>query len=314
MPGTGTRVPLSPFLPWGLRGMPVNYETGLPGRRWGLLRGKGDQVQVANKRRAFLVDGRFQSSIIAPIGTVGVVLAFARLPFPGGHMPNEVISYIEMCRREGVSLQRGMNFHLSGGHSVILMSVRSNAPYQDSIEDNGATLIYEGHDQPRSANNPNPKSVDQLASTPNGTLTQNGRFHQAAQRYKTGESEPELVRVYEKIRQGIWTYNGLFRLDDSWQEHDGKRQVFKFKLAAIEDELPPNTNPLQESQRRRIIPTSVKLQVWKRDGGKCAICGAVDELHFDHIIPFSKGGTSLKADNIQLLCARHNLEKHDKIQ
>jgi 5-methylcytosine-specific restriction endonuclease McrA len=44
------------------------------------------------------------------------------------------------------------------------------------------------------------------------------------------------------------------------------------------------------------------------------MCGASDELHFDHIIPFSKGGTSLKADNVQLLCARYNLEKRDKIE
>ncbi|MCK5258904.1 MAG: HNH endonuclease, partial [Thermoplasmatales archaeon] len=36
--------------------------------------------------------------------------------------------------------------------------------------------------------------------------------------------------------------------------------------------------------------------------------------HFDHIIPYSKGGSSLVADNIQLLCTKHNLEKRDKIQ
>jgi 5-methylcytosine-specific restriction endonuclease McrA len=67
-------------------------------------------------------------------------------------------------------------------------------------------------------------------------------------------------------------------------------------------------------ERSRIIPTSVKLEVWMRDGGRCVTCGATDELHFDHIVPFSKGGTSLKAENIQLLCARHNLEKSAKIQ
>ncbi|MBU1705892.1 hypothetical protein KKG19_04190 [Patescibacteria group bacterium] len=32
------------------------------------------------------------------------------------------------------------------------------------------------------------------------------------------------------------------------------------------------------------------------------------------MVPFSKGGTSLKAENIQLLCARHNLAKRDKIE
>jgi 5-methylcytosine-specific restriction endonuclease McrA len=54
--------------------------------------------------------------------------------------------------------------------------------------------------------------------------------------------------------------------------------------------------------------------VWRRDGGKCVICGASDELHFDHIVPYSKGGTSLVAENIQLLCARHNLQKRDRIE
>lgn len=35
-------------------------------------------------------------------------------------MPNEIISYLEMCGREGASLQRGMNFGLAKNHSVIL--------------------------------------------------------------------------------------------------------------------------------------------------------------------------------------------------
>jgi hypothetical protein len=54
---------------------------------------------------------------------------------------NEVVSYLEMCRREGTSLQRGMNFGLGGNHSVVLRSVRLNAPYKDRLEDNGTTLI-----------------------------------------------------------------------------------------------------------------------------------------------------------------------------
>jgi hypothetical protein len=44
-------------------------------------------------------------------------------------MPNATIHYIEMCRREDASLQRGMNFALNYNHSVILMSVRPNAPH-----------------------------------------------------------------------------------------------------------------------------------------------------------------------------------------
>jgi hypothetical protein len=37
-------------------------------------------------------------------------------------VPGDVISYLEMCREEGVNLQRGMNFGSSGRPSIILMS------------------------------------------------------------------------------------------------------------------------------------------------------------------------------------------------
>ena len=229
-------------------------------------------------------------------------------------MANEIIPYIEMCRREGVSLQRGMNYELGRNHSVILMSVRPGAPYADRFEDDGSILIYEGHDIPKSLQHADPKTVDQPEYTPTGNLTENGKFHEAAQDYKDGQRQPERVRVYEKIKQGIWSYNGVFHLVDSWQEQSSGRNVFKFKLKAVEGEEDFSIPVPTHSKTRRVIPTAVKLEVWKRDGGKCSKCGAKIDLHFDHIIPWSKGGSSITADNIQLLCGKHNLEKHDRIE
>ncbi len=228
-------------------------------------------------------------------------------------MGDNIISYVEMCRREGMSLQRGMNFGLRRDHSVILMSIRRNAPYRDCLEDGGTTLIYEGHDQPKTASCPNPKIADQPEQQLSGRLTENGKFHQAAQDAKAGQRAPERVRVYEKLHEGIWSYNGMFHLVDSWREADQYRLVFKFRLIAVEgdDDLGKASNT--HAERRRVIPTSVKLAVWKRDGGRCVMCGATSELHFDHDLPWSKGGTSITEQNVQLLCARHNLEKHDKI-
>jgi len=228
-----------------------------------------------------------------------------------------IIAYIEMCQKEGTSLQKGMNFRLRGRHSVILMSVRPNAPYRDEVREDGAVLIYEGHDEPKKNGGVDPKTLDQLERRENGSLTENGKFHKSAQAYKAGEKGPDIVRVYEKIKAGIWSDNGYFHLVDSWIEHDGKRNVFKFKLVAIEDiedESLAEDQPTRLVARSRIIPTSVKLDVWARDSGRCVSCGATDELHFDHIVPYSKGGTSLKVENIQLLCARHNIEKSAKIQ
>jgi len=229
-------------------------------------------------------------------------------------MANEIIPYIEMCQREGVSLQRGMNFELGGNHSVILMSIRPGAPYADRFENDGSTIIYEGHDIPRSPQHRQPKFLDQPEYSPSGNLSENGRFHRAAQEFKAGRRSPERVRVYEKIKQGIWSYNGVFHLVDSWQEQSSGRSVFKFKLKAVEGEEDFTIPVPKHSKIRRVIPTIVKLEVWKRDGGKCAKCGATEDLHFDHIIPWSKGGSSSTADNIQLLCEKHNLEKHDKIE
>jgi hypothetical protein len=206
-----------------------------------------------------------------------------------------------------------MNYGLGGNYSVILMSIRPNAPYQDRLEDGGTTLIYEGHDQPKTKDRPNPKVLDQLLQYPSGALTENGRFYQAAKDSAAGLRLPERVRVYEKIHTGIWNYNGIFHLIESWPERDDSRSVFKFRLVAVDGdedlETPPKSNPI----RRRIIPTAIKLEVWKRDTGRCIICGATDELHFDHDLPWSKGGTSITPDNVQLLCARHNLQKHDRI-
>lgn len=229
--------------------------------------------------------------------------------------PGDIISHAQMCLEEGVSLQKGMNFKIKGRTTVILMSLRKGAPYSDRVEDSGETLIYEGHDVPRNLAR-YPKSVDQPDTTPKGSLTENGKFFQAAMVYKDGKGEVELVKVYEKIKDGIWVYNGVFELIDAWIEKTEDRNVFKFKLHITDKTINQRKKrkvELKDLDHNRIIPTSIKLEVWKRDKGQCIQCKSKDNLHFDHILPYSKGGTSLKAENIQLLCARHNLEKKDKI-
>jgi hypothetical protein len=230
--------------------------------------------------------------------------------------PGDVVSYLEMCMQEGTSLQRGMNFHLRGNSSVILMSLRPNAPFADKVEGNGNTLVYEGHDVSKTQDTPIPKNVDQTMHNHGGTLTQNGLFYKAAKEYSKRKKRPEMVKVYEKLHTGIWVYNGTFRLIDSWQEQQDNRKVFKFKLEITEEDSPNKQNRQQKPvlEHDRMIPPEVKLEVWKRDKGKCAKCGSPDNLHFDHIIPFSKGGSSLTVENIQILCAKHNLSKHDKIE
>lgn len=77
---------------------------------------------------------------------------------------------------------------------------------------------------------------------------------------------------------------------------------------------------LNYEQRRQlydeIVPTGpsrgidpdVRREVWRRDSGRCVDCGSQAFLEFDHIIPFSKGGSST-ARNIRLLCQDCNRKK-----
>jgi 5-methylcytosine-specific restriction endonuclease McrA len=222
---------------------------------------------------------------------------------------NQIISYREMCNEESQEqLQRGMNFEIGEGYSILLMSVKPNAPYADRISEDGLTIFYEGHDVPGDKL----KRMDQPEANPNGLLTQNGLFKAAVNKAKTSGKWP-LVRIYEKLQMGIWTYRGLFELKDYIYLERGGRKVYEFVLTITDQnlELAEKYIPIKhiDLEQTRQIPGKIKLAVYKRDKGICIKCGAKDNLHFDHVLPYSKGGTSLKQENIQLLCARHNLEK-----
>jgi len=233
-------------------------------------------------------------------------------------MKDQVISYFEMCLNEGgQTLQRGMNFRLNPQYSVVLMSQRSNAPYKDEISSDGLQLTYEGHDEPKTKGIDSPKLLDQPEKTKTGKLTQNGKFAQAAKEFKRGIRDAEIVRVYEKMFDGVWTDKGFFKLIDYNYILDAakKRKVFRFILEEVEvDFADGHLHENKLKPRTRIIPSSIKKEVWARDKGRCVECGATDELHFDHDIPYSKGGSSITAENVKLLCARHNLQKSAKIQ
>jgi len=123
-------------------------------------------------------------------------------------MENEIIPYIEMCQREGVSLQRGMNFGLARNHSVILMSVRPGSPYADRFENDGSTIVTKGMiflvhlitKIRRQSINP--------SSQPTGTSQKWKVPSCSFKSIRLGRRPPERIRVYEKLKQGIWSYNG----------------------------------------------------------------------------------------------------------
>ncbi len=53
----------------------------------------------------------------------------------------------------------------------------------------------------------------------------------------------------------------------------------------------------------------VKMHVWRRDYGRCVLCGCQERVWFDYIVPPWEGGTSTE-QNIRLMCERCNRRKN----
>ena len=84
-------------------------------------------------------------------------------------------------------------------------------------------------------------------------------------------------------------------------EREAKNELIKDGL------LLPNIG-----SKREPIPQEIMDNVWNRDNGQCVECGSKENLEFDHIIPFSKGGANTYR-NLQLLCRSCNAKKSNKI-
>jgi len=228
----------------------------------------------------------------------------------------DILSYNEVVAREGFNIQKGMNFRPKAkNYSILLMSVRENAPYNDGFDETGEVLFYEGEDVTKRETK-EPKNFDQPFFTKTGKLANNGAFFRAVEDFKLGRRKnPERIQVYEKISNNIWSDAGWFYLTNAeYRKSDTEnRKVFKFILSPQPVTELKDRFEVEEFEFSRRIPTIVKREVWERDEGKCIRCGLDKNLHFDHVIPWSRGGSSTDPKNIQILCGKHNLKKSDKI-
>ena len=80
------------------------------------------------------------------------------------------------------------------------------------------------------------------------------------------------------------------------------------------NEISENDNTSSVKHKTKRDPSDrLKVQVLMRDGNRCRICGVecsggLHNIHFDHIIPWSKGGETT-LDNLQVLCSACNEAK-----
>jgi len=133
---------------------------------------------------------------------------------------------------------------------------------------------------------------------------------------KNAEQQP--VRLSNRGKNDDWIYkefhyitNGPY--DDEQfsllilEEFDKERRLFEdLKRRHL------STDDQDQKHDRPRVPENIRIEVWRRDGGKCARCGSRENLEYDHIVPISKGGSNT-ARNIELLCEKCNRSKSNNV-
>lgn len=135
------------------------------------------------------------------------------------------------------------------------------------------------------------------------------------QESKEDSSKTTMTADIDEVKEGYFIANvnvpkGVSVPESSIESI--KQQVKKAMEAEGEEVLDVTVKLSSSKKRSRAITQEVKDRVWNRDGGKCVQCGSNENLEFDHIIPFSKGGANTYR-NIQLLCELCNRSKSAKI-
>lgn len=77
----------------------------------------------------------------------------------------------------------------------------------------------------------------------------------------------------------------------------------------------PDGNPIWRfglPLSRPPIPSDVRNAVYARDGHRCVICSATEDLTLDHIYPWSLGGPDM-VDNLRVLCRSCNSRKGARV-
>jgi hypothetical protein len=125
--------------------------------------------------------------------------------------------------------------------------------------------------------------------------------------------EQEPVKLHEHGGRSWWWFKkevyveseGLTTRDVmalAVQLQRGKEAALQRAHAELRGETATSARP------REPIPEAVRHEVWRRDQGRCVDCGSRERLEFDHIVPWSEGGSNT-ARNIELRCESCNRRK-----
>lgn len=124
----------------------------------------------------------------------------------------------------------------------------------------------------------------------------------------------ERVEYYRKLiiqeqeeQERLFIESEKEKIKQQILEKQRKKELRKKAIEELREE-----GLIERIKKREPIPQDIQDAVWRRDNGRCVKCGSQENLEFDHIIPFSKGGSN-SIRNLQLLCEKCNREKSNHI-
>ena len=192
------------------------------------------------------------------------------------HRASPIVSGAELIAREGVNLQKGMNFRDTGGRLAVFLVLSHEGVFHDEWHEDAETYVYQGHDSTITEGG---KQRDQIAMYSDGRVTDNGKFFKVANAFKDGSRrEPLQVQIYEKLDPGVWFDKGIFNLVEAKQVVDSGRKVYKFFLNPAGNR--EGSTESEEDYQERMLSARAKQEVWEASKGRCAMCGSEAGLHF----------------------------------
>jgi hypothetical protein len=206
--------------------------------------------------------------------------------------------------REVVKVKSWNVTHNVGAVLQVDQPARENAAY--------VWLPYPGEGQP----------VPEIALEYPGEAGRHSGTYPAAG-LKRGEPALKLTICSAEELEGVVSYIRAMASNANLPEIRGRTESERSPVRVTPGEplssdlatfIDPTSMPRVEptKPRREAISRSVQREVWQRDGGRCVECSTREKLCFDHIVPFSRGGSN-SVRNIQLLCESCNLSKGNRI-
>lgn len=126
----------------------------------------------------------------------------------------------------------------------------------------------------------------------------------------------EVVPILEENQRKLWLYGDRFYWADSDLSKEDIYALIRAKERRTEKALANAHLQMQVEESgkrsRAVIPREVREAVFIRDEGKCVDCGSRFEIQYDHILPFSRGGSNSES-NICLRCGDCNRRKSDSL-